>query len=251
LAARPSFKPTILLAALALAVLTRPLRAQTGGAGFLFDEPRGSLTLRGGLGLPTTSSEVFTFVTGELTLGKNDFNSGTLGADFSVRLSPRLDAVVSLLYSGTRSRSEFRNWVDQNDLPIEQTTVFERMPVTTSLRYYLSPRGRRIGRLAWIPARLAPYVGVGAGAMWYRFRQSGDFVDFQTLNVFGDQYESSGWTFTAHALAGTEIAVGPRFYLTGEARYARSRAGMEQDFVGFDRIDLSGVYATAGVAVRF
>lgn len=248
MAARLRLKPTILLAAL---VLPTPLRAQTGGDGFLFYEPRVSLVVRGGLGVPTTNSQVFSFVRDELTLGRSDFNAGTVGADLAVRVGPRVDIAVGVLYSGTRSRSEFRNWLDQNNLPIEQTTVFERMPVTASLRYYLTARGRRIGRLAWIPERLAPYVGLGAGAMWYRFRQTGDFVDFQTLNVFGDRYESSGWTLTAHGIAGTEISLGSRFYVTGEARYAWSRAEMGRDFVGFDRIDLSGAYATAGVAVRF
>ncbi len=249
--ARIRSKSTLVFTALTLvAPLTAGL-AQSGGDGFLFAEPRASLTFRGGLGIPTTSSQVFAFVRDELTLGRSDFNAGTVGADLAVRLTPRLDVVVGMLYSGMRSRSEFRDWVDQNNLPIEQATVFERMPVTAGLRYYLVDRGRRIGRLAWIPQGLAPYVGVGAGTLWYRFSQSGDFVDFATLNVFRDRYESKGWAFTAHGLVGTEISLTSRVFLSGEARYAWSRAAMAQDFVGFDHIDLSGVYGTAGLAVRF
>ncbi len=67
---------------------------------------------------------------------------------------------------------------------------------------YLADPGRSIGRFAWIPNRFAPYVGAGGGAMWYRFRQEGDFIDFDTLKVFPDTFDSDGWTPTVHGVRG-------------------------------------------------
>jgi hypothetical protein len=42
-----------------------------------------------------------------------------------------------------------------------------------------------------------------------------------------------------------------RVGLVGEARYDRAHARMSSDFVGFDRIDLSGLSATMGLMYRF
>ena len=60
--------------------------------------------------------------------------------------------------------NEFRDWVDNNDEPIEQETKFRRLPLTVALRYYLTDRGRAVSQFAYIPNRYAPYVGVGGGA---------------------------------------------------------------------------------------
>ena len=227
-----------------------PALAQDTGDGFLFRRPTGTLTIRGGYDRAGAGSDVFSFVTERLTLGRGDFSSLTLAADLSAQLSDRFDIVFGMTYSGTSARSEYRHWVDQDYLPIEQTTSFARMPFTVGLRAYLTGRGRSIGSLAWVPARYAPYVSAGAGAMWYKFRQDGDFVDFETLDVFADDFNSSGWTVTAFGSAGVEVALSPRLCLVGEGRYTWARANMRESFVGFERIDLSGLSATAGIAFR-
>jgi hypothetical protein len=147
-------------------------------------------------------------------------------------------------------RSEFRDWVDQNNLPIEQTTSLRRVPLTLGIRHYLSPRGRSIGRFAWIPAVRTTYIGLGAGLMNYRFRQVGDFVDFQSLNILPDEFTSNAWTPVVHALAGAEVSLGRFIMVTAEARYTWARGPMSRDYVRFNRIDLSGVSVTTGLSFR-
>jgi len=241
--------------ALALAAglaLAPPLAAQAGGDGFLFKAPTGRLGLRVGYARPNAGSDVYSFFTNELTLGKSDFGAVDMAADLAFRVAPRNDVVFSLGYAGSRARSEFRHWVDQNDLPIEQRTTLQRVPITASIKWYLVEPGRSIGRFAWLPRRYVPYVGVGAGGMWYRLHQWGDFVANDSVHsVFTDSFGSDDWALTVHAFAGMDVALSPRFVLTGEARYTYARAPLGSDFSGFDRIDLSGLSLTAGVAVRF
>src|SRR5439155_459475 len=80
--------------------------------------------------------------------------------------------------------------------------------------------------------------------------QIGDFVDFQTLNVFPDEFESKTWTPVLHALAGLDLGLGRFLLLNGEARYTWARGPMGRDYVGFKRIDLSGLAVTAGLSLR-
>ena len=86
--------------------------------------------------------------------------------------------------------------------------------------------------------------------MQYRFRQVGDFVDFQTRNVFPDEFVSKAWTPVLHALAGIELSLGRVVMLTGEARYTWANGPMSRDYVGFNRIDLSGIALTTGLSFR-
>lgn len=239
----------------------QPAAAQRAGDGFLFRQPAASLTLRGGFQHATAGSDLFAFTTENLTVDRGDFGGAMFGGDLSIRLRPRLDLMLGASYTGTDIASEFRDLVeetDAGDLPIEQTTRFQRVPVTASVKGYLAPRGRSIGNLAWVPARYAPYVGAGGGAMWYRFHQQGDFVDYQTLDpvdgtyeIFTDELESSGWTPTAHAMAGLDVSLTPRLGLTSEARYTWARAQPRDAFNEFDPIDLSGVAASIGIQIRF
>ena len=233
-----------------LAVAT-PVFAQNSGNGFLFGRPSGSLSIRGGYSQANAGSDLFSFTTNELTLDKNSFSGLTLGADVGITLSSRLDLVLGAAYSGTSKRSEFRHFVDNKNLPIEQTTDFIRAPITASLKYYLTPHGRSLGSFAWIPAKFSPFLCAGAGVMYYRFSQAGDFVDFQTNGVFNKTFASSGWAPTTHALAGFDYSFSPRLSLTTEARYAWAKADLGRDYTGFQPIDLSGLSTTVGIYVRF
>ena len=236
----------------ALVVLADRANAQeSSGDGFLFKAPAGTVGFRLGFDRATADSDVFTFVTDQLTLNRRDFSSFTFATDFEYRLTPRLGALFSVAISRSTTPSEFRHFIDNNDRPIKQTTGFMRVPLAGSVKAYLASPGRSVGHFAWIPSRYAPYVGGGAGALWYRFAQDGDFIDFATLHVFGDHFNSDGWTPMAQAFVGTDVSLNPRFAVTAEGRYQWARANLSRDFAGFDRIDLSGFAVTAGIAIRY
>jgi hypothetical protein len=241
-----------LIGAIALVAGARLATAQTSGDGFLFRQPAGSFSIRGGYALANAGSDVFSEATTNLTLDKRDFSSFSVGADISYAFSPRFDLVFGGDFSSAKHDSEFRDWVDNNDQPIEQTTDFRRIPLTLSLKFYVTERGRSVSQFAWIPSKYAPYVGVGGGAMWYRFNQEGDFVDFQDLDVFNAKLQSSGWAPTGHAMAGVDYTLGPWIALTAEGRYSYAKAELDRDvWDGFEKIDLSGFAGTVGFKVRF
>ena len=238
-----------LAAALVLGAAPDPAWAQAPD--FLLRSPRASLGLRGGYALANASSEVFDFARDELTLERSDFDAPAFGGQLAIRITPRVDVAFDLSVASTRPTSEFRDWVDTDDLPIEQVTEYRRVPVTLGFKAYLKDRGRSVGRFAWIPARWAPYVGAAGGWVWYRFEQDGDFVDEKTLDIFTDRFTSRGKAPTMHVYGGADWSLGPVFFLTAEARYAWARTEMGPDFVDFDPMDLSGLQATVGLSVRF
>jgi hypothetical protein len=244
----------------ALTLLVQPVGAQSSGKGFLFSPPVGSFSLRGGYALASAGSGVFDDATSQLTLSKSDFGSIAWGGDISYSPSTRFDLVFDGGISSSTKDSEVRDFVEDlpngGSAPIRQTTRYRRVPLTVGIKYYLADRGRSIGQFAYIPSKYAPYVGIGAGAMWYKFKQNGDFVDFasdpQFPEIFTAELESSGWTPMAHGAAGIDYSIGPWLALTGEARYQWARARLDPiTFEGYDKIDLSGVTGTVGFRVRF
>jgi hypothetical protein len=242
----------ILLFGVVVCTTAGQLPAQAAGDGFFFREPRASLVVFGGFAQPRASSQLFDFTFEELTLGRGDFGAGDFGADLALRVGDRTDLVLGFASSGARKRSEFRDWVDNNDQPIEQTTRFSRAPIGASLRYHLRPRGRGIGSVAWIPTTaFVPWVGIGGGMMQYRFDQAGDFIDYQTLDVFTDRFVSSGWAPYLQGAVGGGWNLSHRWLLNGEMRYVTGRAELGSAFEGFDKLDLSGLTASVGLGFRF
>jgi hypothetical protein len=243
----------VLAVALGAALVTPSVAdAQAGGGdGFAFSAPRVAFTLYGGFAAPSASSDLFTFSMRELTLGKSDFASGQIGGDVAVSVNDRFDIVVGASSNSSSTRSEFRDWVDNNNQPIEQTTYFRTVPLTASLRYYLTPRGQRVGSIAWIPKRFVPFAAIGGGLVRYRFNQVGDFIDYQTLDVFADRYESSGTAGLLQGSVGAGWSLSPHVQLTGEVRYLRAHADLSSDFQGFKPLDLSGASSSVGITFRF
>jgi len=239
--------------ALALIAVAAPLSAQQGsGDGFLFRAPHASLTAHGGFAQPMASGGVFSLATRELTLDRSDFGSGNYGLDLAVSFAPRYELVFGFDRSSSSSRSEYREWVDNNNLPIEQRTRLQRTPFMAGVRYYLSDRGRQIGSVAWVPARFTPFVSGSVGMMKYKFEQDGDFIDTQTLVVFRDRLTSSGWSKVFQAGAGAQWNLNPRVNLTGEVRYQHANGDGDEPFSDFSgyKVNLSGVSTLIGLTLR-
>lgn len=247
-----------LVAAMALLGLTvtEQLSAQSGGSGFLFSSPRAAFTLKGGLHMPRAASgnggpslwedtrELFTVNNGDLT-------GGSIIAELAVRTNERFDVTFAFGYSLTEPHSEYRDWVGTDDLPIEQVTSFSTKPLTIGVKAYLRERGRSIGSLAWIPRTWNPYVGVAGGVVSYRFEQYGEFVDYETYDIFRDNLLSEGRAPTVHLIGGMDFSISRHFLLVGEARYGFASAPLASDFVGYPDLDLAGFQVTGGITLRF
>ncbi len=238
--------------ALALAGTPACVAAQTGaGEGYLFHSPRAAFSLHLGVARPSADSKVFSFASEQLTLNRGDFTAFNAGADLDITIVPRVALQLGTSFSTRAVSSNYRDFVDNDDQEIEQSTTFRRAPVTAGVKVYLTSPGRQLGRFAWVPSKLTPYVGAGGGLMYYSFRQSGDFVDFTDFGIFGSTLESSGWASTAYGSAGLNYTLSARVGLVTEARYDRANAPMSSDFIGFDHIDLSGFSVTTGFHFRF
>jgi hypothetical protein len=235
--------------ALAASLLTAaPAMAQDG---YLFGMPRVSLTLRAGAAQPAANDELFQFFTERLTLEPSDFRAATFGADLGVRILPRVDVMLSAGVSQSTDHSWFRDFTEDNDQEIRQTTELTRVPVTAGLKLHLLPRGRSLSRYAFIPSRVSPYVGGGIGAMFYTLEQYGDFVDEETLEIWTDSFEEDGAAFTANAFAGGDFWLGKRVAINVEGRYNWAQADLNYDFADFENVDLRGWQLTAGVTLRY
>ena len=242
------------LRAILLGAVVLPACAATSAAaqqGFLFEQPRLTIGVRAGQHFASANGDLYDMFIDELTLERGDFSGATASLDIGVVVTPHIDLVASVGRSWSKARSEFRDWVGEDELPIEQTTSLQRTPLTATFKVYPMARGRTIGSNAWIPQRFTPFVAVGAGALHYDLEQEGEFVDAETLDIFPDRFEADGWAPTLHAAVGSDFWLSSRFGLVVEGRYQWGSAPLEGDFRGFDDIDLSGFQGTAGLSVRF
>jgi hypothetical protein len=228
-----------------------PNQDQSGKADFSFDAPKGFFGFRIGRFFPQADSDLFEMITNDLTLEKSDFRAWDFGVDGGVALKKRIDLIFSLDYMKRTKASEYRDYVDENELPITQTTKYEQVPLTGGIKFLLIPRGRRVGKYAWLPSAVVPYIGGGAGVLWYRFQQEGDFVDESTYEIFPAHLKSSGWTPTVYASGGADIHVFKSTFLTLDLRYVWAKPELDRDFVAFDALDLSGLRVLAGLQFHF
>jgi hypothetical protein len=228
-----------------------PVQTPRRNPDFLFGRPDVSLGIRGDWVFSRGGSDWYDFVTDQFTIDDGAFNAPGITFELGFSVTPKIDVVGGIDFSSTSTSSEYRDLVDNNRLPITQTTELWGTRISGSLKYALVPRGRDVGSLAWVPNTVVPYVGAGGGAHWFRLRQQGDFVDYQDLSIFTDVFRSSGWSPSAHVFGGADIRVYRRLYLTVEARYEWASGDLGADWIDFDPIDLSGLRVGTGINVVF
>jgi hypothetical protein len=239
----------------ALLVTAAPAAAQPSvrlpSPDFLFGTPQGSAGLRGGWVFARGGSDWYDFVTDTLTLERKNFNRPAVGVDLGVAVARRLEVVFSLDFGRSATDSEYRDFVDNRRLPIQQTTSLQQTNLSGGVKFYLLDRGREVGQVAWIPRSVVPYVGAGAGALFWEMMQTGDFVDFADNHVFLDTFLSKGVAPSGHIFGGVDLKVWKRIYLTLDARYLWAAGDLGRDWVDFEPIDLTGTRVAAGLNFVF
>ena len=224
---------------------------QQAAPDFLFGRPAGSIGIRGSWIFARAGSDWYRFVTDQLTVEPKDFNAPGIAGDVGFSVTPRVDAVLGVEFSQAQKPSEYRRLVDNNRLPINQTTRLRMANLTGSVKIALTERGREISRLAWVPNDVVPFVGAGAGALWYGLDQFGDFVDFADGSVFTSRFQSKGWTPSAHLFAGVDVRVFRRVFVTFDGRFQWAAATLGSTWVDFDPIDLAGFRLSVGMNLLY
>lgn len=218
---------------------------------FLFSPPKVSVGFRGNWLFARAGSDWYSFVTDQLTINHKDFNAPGFAADVGISITPKAEAVIGVEFSNASTASEYRRFVDNNRLPIQQNTRLRTVNLTGSVKYSLMDRGFQVSRLAWVPRGWIPYVGAGGGVLRYDLEQFGDFIDFVDNSVFGSSFRSSGWAPLAQAFGGVDVRVMRRVYVTLDARYQWAAAGLGSTWIDFDPIDLAGFKLAAGASLVF
>ena len=228
-----------------------PAQAPRRSPDFLFGRPDVSVAVRGGWIFNRGGSDWYDFVSDQLTIEDGAFNAPAVTFEVGFLVTPRLDIVAGVDISASSTSSEYRDFVDNNRLPITQTTELHGTTLAGSIKYALIPRGREVGNVAWVPATVVPYVGAGGGAHWFELTQRGDFVDFIDLSIFSEVFRSSGWSPSAHVFGGADVKLHRRVYLTVEARYQWTAGDLGAEWIDFDPIDLSGLQIGTGINFVF
>jgi len=160
-----------------------------------------------------------------------------------------VDLVAGFDTSRRTTGSEYRHFIASNSTAITQDNTLNQTTLSAGLRWTPTGRGRSISRFAFIPRRLAPYVGGGVSAGYHRFSQTGQFVDYTDLSIFNDRFTTSGWTFGPYVHGGADVQMWKRLYLTIDGRYSWMHGSLSSDFQGFDGIDLAGFRWSTGISV--
>ncbi len=243
---------TVAITSLALVGISpNEINGQQRPSGFRFDAPKVHFSIQIGADQTKAANEIVQFVSNKLTLDPTDLHQPKIALEFGVRMGERTDIDFEMVFAGVSTPSEFRDWVDNEDLPIEQTTDLFKSTYGINLKRYLRNRGERLSQFAWVPNGWAPFIGAGGGLAVLKFGQVGDFVDFETLDVFGADMRSRGHGAIGKVFAGMDFYLGAGWGLTTTWQYAWVTSPMNGDFQQFQPFDLGGLGGQLGVRLLF
>ena len=188
------------------------------------------------------------------TLDASDFEEFSLGFSYVHSVRNRLEVGFNLDIFEETVRSEYREFVDEDDFPILHDSTLSLVPMTVDVRflpigrYRIRPGGRHIVQPTF-------YFGAGAGLVFWDYEELGDFWDFSSvpMEIFLGHFSDDGVALEVHGLAGVEIPVGPRTNLLFEGRYSFAEDDLGGDFSDLPEreIYLGGLGIYGGVSLRF
>jgi opacity protein-like surface antigen len=230
---------------------------QDNQSGFSFKKPKIFFGGHAGMNFPQSKGDIFGTAIRDLTLKKSDFQSPTFGFDFGVYIRSHFAAVAGLDYARATKKTEYRDFVEDNGNSIIQTNRLSQFSLLGTLRYYPRKTGENVGSYSWIPTRILPYVGAGAGLVHYNFSQQGDFVNFSNYDIFTDLLVTKNSALMTQLSVGLDFVLSRRIIANVEGRYSWAHGGISMGLTGyspdywFDSIDLNGLKTIGSIYFRF
>ena len=112
----------------------------------------------------------------------DDLSDVTLSGEWLAGLGSRFDAGVGLGIYSEEVPAVYADLVNEDLTEIRQDLKLRIVPLTFTIRFL--PVGRE--------AIVKPYIGAGVGIFWWRYAETGEFVDFSDLSIYRDSFSDSG-----------------------------------------------------------
>jgi len=172
----------------------------------------------------------------------DQFNNVSVGAEWLVGLGEYVEAGFGVGFYRQTVLSVYNDFINDDGTEILQDFKLRVTPVTATARFF--PFGQR--------SALQPYAGAGVGFFNWRYSEVGEFIDFNTFDVFRDRFVAEGNDVGAVYLGGVRVLVGSSFAVGVEVRYqdVQGVVGIDQGFLD-ERIDLGGLTTSFTFNVRF
>ena len=176
----------------------------------------------------------------DLVFDVGDFGSASVGGEWLLPLGNFFEAGAGVSFSQQTVPSVYADYVDSDGTEVDQDLQLRQVPLAFTFR--VLPLGQR--------SPVQPYFGAGLGIVNWRYRESGEFIDFNAgLEIFEDSFEATGTSTGPIVLGGIRFA-GRTASAGGEIRYQHAEGDLPNDFAG-SRIDLGGWTYNFTVGLRF
>ena len=200
-----------------------------------------SLALRLGRFAPTYDSALWADNFDTFAIQDSDFQGIIGGVELGIQLNEFVDLTFGVDTSSRTAFTSYRDFVRDDGSEIIQDIRMEVTPVTAGVKFLPLGKYRRV----------SPYVGGGFGLYVYDYQEEGEFIDFDTFDVFDDLFFEQGVGTGAFASVGVELAVSPSFRVFGEYRRHWASWDHRDDFDGFGKLDLNADQVSFGVSFQF
>jgi hypothetical protein len=175
-----------------------------------------------------------------LVFDPDEFGGASFGGEWLVGLGRFLEAGAGVSYSAQTVPSFYADFTDPNGTEVDQDLHLRTTPIAFTVR--VLPFGQSVP--------IQPYFGGGLAVVNWKYRESGEFIDFNAgREIFEDTFEATGNSTGAVVLGGVRFA-GRRFSAGGEIRYLNADGDLPRDFTA-PKIDLGGWSYNFTIGARF
>jgi len=172
----------------------------------------------------------------------NEFDGATFGGDFSVSLGSFVEVGAGLNYYQRTVPSINDKFVDEDGSEIFMEMKQRNIPLALTAKLF--PLTRDAG--------FQPYVGGGVQFNRCQYTEVGEFLDYDTGEIFRDSFTDDGVETGPVFLAGARFPIGGNLLMGGEWRYATAKADLDPSLGFFgDTLDLGGHSLLFTVAYKF
>jgi hypothetical protein len=174
------------------------------------------------------------------TFDLGDLGNVAFNGEWLFPVGDFIEGGVGVGYFSRSIPSVYTDFVNDNGAEIEQDFKLRIVPVSATVRFLPLGRG----------ATVEPYVGAGVGAFFWRYTETGEFID-DNFDIFRDRFEEDGTAFGPLVFGGVRLPLTHTFAIGGEVRYQRANGELDPDVFNGDRIDLGGLTWNAVLQFRF